>query len=223
MPTPVRGSAAWMKAYWGPSCQPDLTVIPIYPGGPKLQVDRRAAPAMLRMGRVFVRHCYIVHTVGCYNCRANTSNPNLPSNHSWATATDVNEATNPYRRDRLVTDMSPDMIADIENIKTVNGVKVFRWGGHFLSVKDAMHFEIIATPDELAAGFLDDLGDNAATHPVLRIGARGPAVNELQRLLKMVRTTGNGIFGPRTEIAVRLYQSSRGLVSDGIVGRIISR
>jgi peptidoglycan hydrolase-like protein with peptidoglycan-binding domain len=52
----------------------------------------------------------------------------------------------------------------------------------------------------------------------MRRGANGPAVLELQRLLGMERVSGAGTFGPRTEQAVLLYQKSRGLVPDGIVG-----
>jgi hypothetical protein len=215
-----RGSVAWMKETWGLACRPDLVVIPIYGGGPKFQCDRRARDAFLQLGAIFVRWGYIIHDVGCYNCRANTSDPSIPSNHSWGTALDVNAASNPYRRDRLITDMPDGMIKEIRALKTKGGVTVFRWGGDYRSVKDAMHFEIMATPEELAEGFWAViLSDEPVGHPVLRRGAHGPAVVELQTALKLARTSGNGQFGPRTEEAVRRYQQAHGLVADGIVGR----
>jgi lysozyme len=49
----------------------------------------------------------------------------------------------------------------------------------------------------------------------LRLGARGPAVVELQQLLGI---TADGIFGPATDAAVRAFQAAYGLVVDGIVG-----
>lgn len=57
--------------------------------------------------------------------------------------------------------------------------------------------------------------------PTLRFGSTGPAVRELQTLL---RARGfdpgpiDGIFGQRTQAAVIAFQRSRGLVPDGIVG-----
>jgi peptidoglycan hydrolase-like protein with peptidoglycan-binding domain len=49
----------------------------------------------------------------------------------------------------------------------------------------------------------------------LRLGARGPAVVELQQLLGI---TADGIFGPATDAAVRAFQAAHGLVVDGVVG-----
>lgn len=65
--------------------------------------------------------------------------------------------------------------------------------------------------------------------PVLRRGSRGPAVQELQSRLNGWLTTEDartglrllvtdGIFGPRTEAAVRAFQRARQLRGDGVVG-----
>ena len=60
------------------------------------------------------------------------------------------------------------------------------------------------------------------TWPVLRQGANNSAVTvrSLQYLLNAhgAGVTVDGIFGPRTNSAVRNYQASHGLVVDGIVG-----
>lgn len=61
----------------------------------------------------------------------------------------------------------------------------------------------------------------APSHPLLRSGSRGPAVIELQQALsKLGYNPGpiDGIFGQKTEAAVRAFQSAKGLVVDGIVG-----
>src|SRR6266542_4201750 len=123
-----RGSSAWRLTAWGTPCRPDLVAMPIYAGGPRFQCDRRARPAFILLGAVFLKHGYIVRSCGCYNCRAITGGTSN-SSHSWAISNDVNEDTNPYRRDRLVTDMSPEMIQDVYAIRTIDGVQVFRWGG----------------------------------------------------------------------------------------------
>lgn len=51
--------------------------------------------------------------------------------------------------------------------------------------------------------------------PVLRRGSKGEAVRELQNLLGI---KVDGDFGPATERAVKAFQTSRGLGSDGIAG-----
>jgi LysM repeat protein len=61
--------------------------------------------------------------------------------------------------------------------------------------------------------------------PQMQKGSRGPHVEELQRRLVQLGymtseqvATGPGIFGPKTDAAVRKYQMDHGLVVDGIVG-----
>jgi resuscitation-promoting factor RpfB len=49
----------------------------------------------------------------------------------------------------------------------------------------------------------------------LENGARGPAVEQVQRKLGI---PADGAFGPQTEQAVRRYQRSKGLTIDGVVG-----
>ncbi|MCF2871188.1 N-acetylmuramoyl-L-alanine amidase [Octadecabacter sp. G9-8] len=52
--------------------------------------------------------------------------------------------------------------------------------------------------------------------PVLRRGDRGSAVAQLQRLL-MIKD--DGIFGPKSDAEVRDFQTTQGLVRDGVVGK----
>ena len=56
---------------------------------------------------------------------------------------------------------------------------------------------------------------------LLKRGSSGPAVKELQRLLTQCGYgCGNidGIFGPKTEEAVKNFQRDHGLEADGIAG-----
>ncbi|WP_088189436.1 peptidoglycan-binding protein [Desulfosporosinus sp. FKA] len=66
-------------------------------------------------------------------------------------------------------------------------------------------------------------GSPAIDHcPTLYEGTTGPAVINLQGILKQKRFyTGmiDGVFGPITKTAVLAFQSSMGLVHDGVVGR----
>lgn len=52
--------------------------------------------------------------------------------------------------------------------------------------------------------------------PTLRRGDAGPWVQRLQQALGIV--PADGVFGPRCEAAVRVFQRGQGLVPDGIVG-----
>jgi uncharacterized protein (DUF3820 family) len=77
-----------------------------------------------------------LHTFdGCFNIRVMKGGRQL-SVHSWALAIDINARTNPFRRDgRLVTDLSEEFVACF----TQSG---FEWGGLWISIKDAMHFQL---------------------------------------------------------------------------------
>ena len=59
--------------------------------------------------------------------------------------------------------------------------------------------------------------------PVLRKGSEDPAVRDLQEALKALgHDPGpvDGVFGVRTESAVRAFQQARGIAIDGVVGRV---
>jgi hypothetical protein len=59
---------------------------------------------------------------------------------------------------------------------------------------------------------------SVASHPMLKIGARGDMVRLLQSKLGFTQKNVDGIFGPQTSAAVHQFQGSHQLVSDGIVG-----
>ena len=103
---------------------------------------------------------------GAYNCRKITGGTGY-SLHAYgpgdkftfwngtqratALAVDINWTTNPYGR-TLKTDMPTAMVADIKKVRTVNGKQVWGWGGDYRTNKDAMHFEIVCAPADLATG-----------------------------------------------------------------------
>jgi peptidoglycan hydrolase-like protein with peptidoglycan-binding domain len=60
-----------------------------------------------------------------------------------------------------------------------------------------------------------------STNPTLREGSKGPAVKELQNLLKAKGFNPgpiDGAFGPKTKAAVLSFQRAKGITVDGIVG-----
>lgn len=137
------------------------------------------APACSRKGRLYLAAYHALDTVmhrhgyrpragvtGAYNCRKITGGTGY-SLHAYGVgdiftfwtgvrcatslAVDINWDTNPYGP-RLVTDMPRAMIDDILAIRTNSGAQVFRWGGYYRGNKDAMHFEIVCSPTDLATG-----------------------------------------------------------------------
>jgi peptidoglycan hydrolase-like protein with peptidoglycan-binding domain len=58
--------------------------------------------------------------------------------------------------------------------------------------------------------------------PILRLGSKGDEVKYLQKYLNhyfpSTPLAVDGIFGKKTEDAVKKFQKSRGLKADGIVG-----
>ena len=106
----------------------------------------------MTLAAVMESHGYYIRPAdtGAYNCRY-IAGTTTWSNHSTGTAVDVNWQSNP-RASHLITDMPPAMIRAIEAIETVDGIQVFRWGGRYSNSPDAMHFEVMVTPEQLARG-----------------------------------------------------------------------
>lgn len=218
------GTNSWRVEHY-PSCgAADLVRLDVGDGF-TIAVARGTEEAYHALFDCFRRYGYEVRrkVTGTFNCRKITGGDTL-SSHAFGIAIDVNWDTNPYVRGKLVTDMPRPMVEEIQEIRTRDGVRVWRWGGDWDGdpttghrFYDAMHFELIATLEELAAGIDRDISDaHIRRWPILRRGAKGPAVAELQRMLGGL--TADGDFGPATERAVRDFQASRGLTVDAVVG-----
>lgn len=162
-----RSSETWWHEHWGRPCAlHDPAVVTI--GRAKLRVDGRAAEAFESWERVRARHGYDVHPAypegdtGSYNCRHIGNDEDRPwSVHAWGCAIDVNWNSNPDGS-RLRTDIPQAMRDDLHALRTRSGAPVFRWGGDWdrdprtgHSYYDAMHWEIVATPAELASGVIE--------------------------------------------------------------------
>jgi hypothetical protein len=222
-------TTAELRAVWAPACDVPLRTVELVQGV-RVTCHERAVTAVKALGRVLEAHGYVVRAgdTGAYNCRAITHGRGH-SLHAYGIAVDINWNTNPFRSDNvLVTDMPQVMVRNILRIRTLGGRNVWRWGGRFRTVKDAMHYEIVCTPAELATGIDWETVHQPplkpeAPHrwPLVRRGDRGPAVERLHDLLGVAvpGAAGYGMFGPLTEAAVREYQALHGLDVDGRVGR----
>jgi hypothetical protein len=146
-----------IRAIWGNRCAAsnELTGFTWW-SGPTYQVRVETVSVWTLINQIFQKYNYPVRPEetggGAFNCRAITGGTEL-SLHAFGIACDVNPTANPYGG-TLISDMPSGMITEIEAIKTKNsGLQVVRWGGRYDSNKDAMHFEVMITPAELAEGF----------------------------------------------------------------------
>lgn len=130
-------------------------------------------------------------------CRA-IRGTRIPSNHSWGLAVDINSLANPMQS-RFKSDMPPKMVAMWERCG-------FYWGGRYQNRPDAMHFEYIGRPSDVAKDLAQALtyllplpdptpqptppdkewqvGDGFPGPDAFKIGKRHPAVTVLGQRLK---------------------------------------
>lgn len=221
------GSSAWRAEFWGKGCDAKV-IVPAYwiAGAPRVQIHRNAVRVFRAVGRILRAHQYTVRgdVTGGYNCRKITGGTSI-SAHAQGIALDVNWDTNPYRTDKLVTDMPEAMTNAIMSLTNDAGVKAVRWGGDWdgrpetpNSNYDAMHFEVVCTPHDVKIGFSIPPFDetNPSRWPLLARDEKGGAVTQLQ--LHLGDLDADGYFGPLTEDAVKAFQLARGLPADGVVG-----
>lgn len=229
-----------LRAVWGPPCGFGQARFTFWTGVP-ITVDRRILDACQALDAVFKAWKYrpTAPDVGAYVCRRITGGSGY-SLHAYGTAADINWQDNPYSAaNRLVTDMPSGMIAAIEAIRTVSGKPVWGWGGHYRSIKDPMHFEIVCTPQALATGIAggDKLskaerlywwlwaGKEAARKPWLTIGSeKDPTkvrhIKDVQRAFGIPQT---GTYGPATVKKVKALQEFIGIPHRGVAGRMNRR
>ncbi|MGB2916480.1 MAG: M15 family metallopeptidase, partial [Candidatus Microthrix parvicella] len=144
-------STAELRILWAPACTAPFARLNLYGEG-VVTVDVLIVDAVKALNAVLIDWDYRTRRAdtGAYNCRQITGGTHY-SLHSYGIAVDLHWNTNPYGR-TLVTDMAIGMIEAIEGIRTAGGVQVWRWGGRYSNNKDAMHFEVVASPAELARG-----------------------------------------------------------------------
>ena len=144
-------STAELRILWAPACTAPFARLNLYGEG-VVTVDVLIVDAVKALNAVLIDWDYRTRRAdtGAYNCRQITGGTNY-SLHAYGIAVDLNWSTNPYGH-HLITDMPIGMIEAIEGIRTAGGVQVWRWGGRYSNNKDAMHFEVVASPAELARG-----------------------------------------------------------------------
>lgn len=220
-------STSTLRRLWAPPCETTHVVtIPLGDDGARATVHRETVAAWQALDAVMAAHGYEIRKrdTGAYNCRRITGGSGY-SLHAFGIAVDVNWQSNPYGR-RLVTDMPMAMVEEIEALQTDDGHRIFRWGGRYSAKKDAMHFEVIASPAELRTGVGGARVRPAAWEVVtigdlIELGTKGEPVRKLQEQLNDLFGGGlsvDGYAGENTIAALRRAQEALGVTADGICG-----
>lgn len=142
-----------LRVAWAPACVGPWARVTLH-GGATVTVDPLIVPALLALNAILVKYDYRATPpdVGAFNCRPITGGSGY-SLHAFGIAVDINWQDNPYGP-RLVTDMPIAMVLEIEALRTGDGWQVWGWGGRYAKNKDAMHFEVVCGPLNLATGIV---------------------------------------------------------------------
>jgi len=154
-----------------------------------------------------------------FACRA-IRGTDKPSNHSWGLAVDINSLTNPMST-TFASDIPPAIVA-------MWWAAGCFWGGWATKRPDTMHFEYVYRPSDVdrhLAIARTYLTGHPWTGRIIRLAQprmRGADVAWVQNRLNAKgasrRLVEDGVFGPKTEQALRAFQQKVGLAVDGVYG-----
>ncbi len=227
-----RGSSKWYLEHWQHALgnTEDLIIIN-FNGTGRARINKEVLPAFTLLNMCLKDDDYMTlrKTTGGFNYRKIAGSDRY-SCHAYGLAVDINWQLNPVTRDGSIkTNFLDSTINNISNIKTQDGLPIFRWGGNYNSYKDPMHFEIYVTPEELAVGIIRENFDQkeyiklGLANKPLRKGDKGNSVMYIQELINATNVlnkplVADGDFGNLTQAAVLIFQKTAGIIEDGIVG-----
>ena len=177
---------------WGPACRKVERPTLALNGAGRVTVDPRIVDAVRALNACLIAWNYRTRYVdtGAYVCRDKVGKPGEKSNHSYGTALDINWQTNPYGR-VLRTDFPAAMREAILGIRTNNGQQVWGWGGNWSGNKDAMHWEVVCRPSDLATGIRGGVTPPHATPPVVAPKPAGPTAADLLLIQRLLDSEGS--------------------------------
>lgn len=123
-----------------------------------------------------------------------------------ALAVDIDWQNNPYGP-RLVTNMPRGMVDEIKAIRTNNGKQVWGWGGDYSKNKDAMHFEIVCTPADLATGIRANAPGPAPAPPSSPLAQLRMAINYAKLGFHDIGASQENTARPGRREAIQLAQT----------------
>lgn len=181
---------------------------------------------------VLRHHSFSANSVWAYVCRIITGGRGY-SLHAYGIATDVDPSLNRYytgypRFDWAKTTFTREMVDALYRIKTMDGKRLFMWGGYWISIKDYMHWELDVSPTSLATGIDWSTVDGYGMEEIemLKKGDSGPAVGVFQDALMLWEPTAlpehgaDDGFGDETVEWVKKYQEAAEIPVTGMIGDV---
>jgi hypothetical protein len=165
----------WLREAWRDYGCAESRMVPLRLFRTVTPVNPLTREAFVALERALRSAGYRPRSVWNYNCRDIKGQPGRRSLHAYGLALDVDPRCNPHRRgapgparfsraatqqdrcrDVLAgwadTAFTPEQVAAVEAIRTVDGLQVFAWGGRWTTAPDSMHFQINVSPEELGRG-----------------------------------------------------------------------
>jgi hypothetical protein len=204
-------------AYPSACCNPAEFVKVAFPGVDgmiwSLSVERHTAEAWTVFAAAMARHAYLFRESagGTYNCRqiAGTDDYSL---HSYGLALDLNPSRN-GPQGTATCDQPAAFREACKAIVTGSGRLVFQWGGDWSpSSQDPMHWQIGATPDELASGIIDPEDDMPLSDDDINRIAKAVWSHKVDTMSDGKQTTGWLV--DRTQNIVRRFLGASGSVPE---------
>lgn len=223
----------WGAAAW-PNCPSgSMMGVAVSRSGDRVQVRKELVPLVKELMDRTEAAGYQITQSGGYDCRPIRGSKTTPSNHSKGRAVDINWDRNPMQSS-FRSDIPPTVVKMWEEAG-------FYWGGRYSSRPDTMHFEYVLPPAQVAGKLAALQGSSTpqpTTPPAQPAGCDfspqdakvwrsnrhndAKAVKEVQCRLAVrgYQEVGaaDGVFGPKTDAAVRRFQKDNRLAVDGIVG-----
>jgi hypothetical protein len=145
----------------------------------------------------------------------------VPSNHSWGLAVDINSLANP-----MATTFRSDIPPPVVAMWWACG---FFWGGYYQRRPDTMHFEYVHRASDverdlatartyLGAGQVFPGRLLRLAQPRMRGSDVAWAQSRLNAKGAAPALSTDGVWGPKTDQAFRAFQRRAGLVVDGVYG-----
>ncbi|MBF0686377.1 MAG: M15 family metallopeptidase [Cellulomonas sp.] len=176
-PPPAAGRArttAELRAAWAAYRCADALMVRVRVLSHTTPVNPLAVDAYAALDAALRATGYRARRTWAYTCRS-IAGTTVASLHSYGTAVDVDPAWNPHRLRTTApvrfataatveqraaevaagtadTVLTPEQVAAVEAVRTREGHRVWAWGGRWRTSHDSMHFQVDATPAELAAG-----------------------------------------------------------------------
>jgi hypothetical protein len=189
---PRRRTTRWLRAAWRDYECAEHRMVPMRIFQTVTPVNPFTREAFAALEEALQSAGYRPRSVWNYNCRDIKGQPGSRSLHAYGLALDVDPRCNPHRRgapgparfssavtqqDRCRdvqvgaadTTFTPNQVAAIEALRTVDDLQVFAWGGRWPTSPDSMHFQINVSPQELRRGLGNVGAARAGTSP-----RRGP-------------------------------------------------